>query len=102
MPGTDVQGHLVHSYSEAKNPGDFWFSENQAGQIARLMFLCPCGAAGEVAGVAVARDMADRGGNHPLWSWNGNRKAPTLTPSIQRLDGCRWHGYLTDGVFKPV
>lgn len=42
------------------------------------------------------------------WEWDGNREAPTLTPSILKwqLDkhgkrvGEHWHGYLTAGVFK--
>lgn len=37
----------------------------------------------------------------PHWAWNGNREAPTLTPSIlvHAYEGWStgWHGYLTDG-----
>jgi hypothetical protein len=42
----------------------------------------------------------------PHWNWNGNREAPTLTPSILVhpypgwTDG--WHGYLTDGKLITV
>lgn len=34
------------------------------------------------------------------WVWDGNKEAPSLTPSIgQRC--CTWHGYLTAGKFIP-
>lgn len=40
--------------------------------------------------------------NHACWTWNGNRDAPTLTPSILhwgegKNNPATWHGYLTDG-----
>ena len=34
------------------------------------------------------------------WKWDGNEAKPTLTPSILRKSGCRWHGYLTGGEFR--
>ena len=35
------------------------------------------------------------------WDWDGNREAPTLTPSILcKVSG--WHGYLTNGVLVEV
>jgi len=34
------------------------------------------------------------------WKWDGNREAPTVTPSILHNKGvCGWHGYLTAGMF---
>lgn len=36
------------------------------------------------------------GEGHPVWQWNGNREAPTLTPSINVVG--RWHGWLREGV----
>lgn len=40
------------------------------------------------------------GAGHPVWQWDGNREAPTLSPSIGVLDGkggFRWHGWLRGG-----
>lgn len=91
-------GKRVEGYSQASEPGDFWWTGNPP---MRLTFKCPCGC-GANLGVAVAADPADRGGNHPIWQWNGDLEKPTVTPSIQYLDGCRWHGFLTDGVFKQT
>lgn len=41
------------------------------------------------------------------WKWDGNREAPTLTPSILHWGGGRgepatWHGYLTAGKLVTV
>lgn len=93
---SDVQANRVSGFDGATNPGDFWWTGDPA---VRLSFLCPCGC-GDVGGVAVAPDPNDRGGNHPVWKWDGNLDQPTLTPSIQFTTGCRWHGYLTAGVFR--
>lgn len=35
------------------------------------------------------------GSRHPVWQWDGNREAPTLTPSINVVG--RWHGWLRNG-----
>jgi len=32
---------------------------------------------------------------HPVWQWDGNREAPTLSPSINVIG--RWHGWLRAG-----
>ena len=38
------------------------------------------------------------GGPPPVWTWNGNREKPTLTPSINCV-GCSHHT-ITDGVLR--
>ncbi len=35
------------------------------------------------------------GDSHHAWQWDGNREAPTLTPSINVIG--RWHGWLREG-----
>jgi hypothetical protein len=41
--------------------------------------------------------------DRPHWQRTGDTfDAMTLTPSIQRLGGCRWHGYITNGEAKPA
>lgn len=59
-----------------------------------LHFVCP--GCGQLGGVRFGRDG---------WTWDGNRDAPTCTPSILHRSGdgmteC-WHGYLTAGEFRP-
>lgn len=34
---------------------------------------------------------------HVVWQWDGNREAPTLTPSILHHSHKEWHGYLREG-----
>ena len=36
----------------------------------------------------------------PSWIWNGNREAPTLTPSINVIG--RWHGWLKAGKLETA
>lgn len=89
----DVQGHHVKDFDNMKNPGDFIYSHRN-GQICGMIEVCPCGC-GEMGSINF-----DPNTPGPRWVWNGNQDSPTLTPSILRTVGCKWHGYLTDGVFK--
>lgn len=68
-----------------------------------LLFGCPCGC-GDLRAV----DLAPFN-RRPCWKWDGNREAPTLTPSIliyQMAEGTgerigeHWHGFLTAGEFR--
>ncbi len=42
-------------------------------------------------------NLADRVGNHPVWQWDGNREAPTLSPSILHHSRPEWHGWMRAG-----
>ena len=89
----DVKANRVADYEHAKNPGDFFIIIE--GEHHRLHFLCPCGC-GQLGGVNI--NQADP----HAWRWDGNEEAPTISPSILFLDGCKWHGYLKGGVFKTA
>lgn len=66
-----------------------------------VMFDCPCGTPDEVIFVHVDPPL-DRG---PLladakrnWKREGDSfEAMTLSPSIKKLDGCKWHGFVRNG-----
>lgn len=60
-----------------------------------MAFRCPCGCGRD--GYLPIRPPDDHG---PSWEWNGDRQRPTLKPSIQQVGGCRWHGYLRNGVWE--
>jgi hypothetical protein len=64
-----------------------------------LVVSCPCGG-GEIIGLPI-RLAADPEKKRPCWVWNGNVDAPTITPSVRRLDACKWHGFLTSGEWVP-
>jgi len=74
-------------------PGSAWWARGVDGEIACLRFACPCGC-GSIGTCPVRPGF---GGS--TWQWDGNEASPTLAPSIQKLSGCRWHGYLTNGQF---
>lgn len=62
------------------------------GQEERFGFACPKHAGRECAGLLIA----GRGRNGVAqWNWDGNRDAPTFSPSID-CRGC-WHGYIRAG-----
>jgi hypothetical protein len=89
----NIEGHLNENAEWLRpglEPGTAAWSSGTDGQIAVLRFVCPCGC-GSVGTVPVKSGY----GTH--WTWDGNTELPTLTPSILRMSGCRWHGYLTKG-----
>jgi len=69
--------------------------------ITKLMYICPCGC-GDWRSIHVTETSdASKG-----WRWDGNREAPTLSPSIKHnpgrpgSDDCNWHGHLIAGVWR--
>jgi hypothetical protein len=93
---SEVKANQVRTYPELRNPGDYLLSKNSQGQVIDLAFCCPCGC-GVVSGIRI--DTGNPRQPEPKWQWNGNENCPTVTPSIRKLNGCKWHGFLTDGVF---
>lgn len=79
--------------SEAgRQPGAVEFREWN-GAVGGIAFRCPCGC-GYDSWLPVNRG-AD------CWIWDGNREAPTVTPSILQSGlPCKWHGFLTAGEFR--
>jgi hypothetical protein len=64
------------------------------GKAMSLRYVCPCGCGRLRIVPSVIGEKVER-----RWLWNGNKEKPTLTPSIACRDGCKWHGFITDGVF---
>jgi hypothetical protein len=64
-------------------------------------FACPkgkgrCGYLLIACTTDISRDGQNENGGHAQWEWiNGDRIAPTFTPSIN-CRGC-WHGYIENG-----
>ena len=72
--------------------GEFrWDTENES-----LIYICPCGC-GELRSVPTSRHLGQVG----KWLRGEDDDKPTLAPSIRHLDGCRWHGWLQNGVWTP-
>lgn len=79
-------------FAEGVVAGSFTFERDKV-----IKFTCPCGC-GNINVLQVYR--AGPKPAHTAWFWNGNATTPTLSPSIRDLAHCRFHGYLTDGVWQ--
>lgn len=94
----EVKARRVNDFDvlETENvPGTFMFTTRyDADGHAGMIFVCPCGC-GELGSLSFLNAKDD----HPRWSWNGDEDKPTLKPSIMKTTGCKWHGWLTEGVF---
>jgi len=73
-----------------RQPGAF--SINESGS--HIFCECPCGCGSHMHLPLCTGTKVDR-----AWLWDGRRDAPTLNPSIRDLGGCKFHGYLTAGVW---
>lgn len=65
------------------------------GKASHFCFTCPCGC-GMITALPVQPVSPDG------WHWDGNEKSPSINPSIRQMQGCKWHGYVTKGVFLTV
>lgn len=80
-------------------PGAFAFEkrEGSASIWGYILFTCPCGC-GSFSRLAVG--MGKKPTSSPTWEWNGDREAPTLSPSIHHIG--HWHGWLKAGYFTQA
>lgn len=90
-----VKATLVDDVDEQTGtPGAFGFYINhgapEGSPPAGLIYVCPCGC-GLLGGLAF------RPGAPPAWHWDGNREAPTLSPSVHHVG--HWHGWLRAGMW---
>jgi hypothetical protein len=89
-----VQAVVLVNLGDNAPPGAVAFEAGDHG----LFFVCPCGCGAEDYLPFRGPDGRPR----PSWLWDGNREAPTLSPSIRRTAGCRWHGFLRSGIWEAV
>lgn len=66
-------------------------------------FDCPCGC-GTRCCIEFNNPLDGKGphdASRNLWTRSGDTfEALTLTPSIQRVGGCAWHGFITNGEIR--
>jgi hypothetical protein len=98
---TDLKARRVESlwdpeggYLEFTEPGTYTLGE-RAEQL--LVLACP--GCGRVSGMTVGDPKPDNR-NGATWLLTGPADAPTLQPSINCVGCCKWHGWLTAGVFR--
>ena len=83
----------VDTFNEVKKAGDIHTYQGATESGLYMAFMCPCGDCESVDAVSLPPER------NPGWSWNGSRESATLKPSLHRMTGCKWHGYLTDRQF---
>lgn len=78
--------------AEPPQPGEAWWYVNAKGER-RLYYACPRNPRG-TCGVPILPTKLPNGAG---WSWDGNEERPTLSPSVNCVGGCGWHGWVRDG-----
>lgn len=69
----------------------FEFFSHKDREVAGMIYLCPCGCRRTGA-------LHFRPHPSPSWEWDGNREAPTLSPSVHHVG--HWHGWLRAGIWE--
>jgi len=75
--------------------GDWAFAPDDAKLYLRVP-IDPDHPMGDFVGLPIG----GAGKGYPAWNWDGNREAPTLTPSINVIGV--WHGYLRAGKLETA
>jgi hypothetical protein len=90
-----VLGGNVAKNHFPNQPGEFQFRcEGENSANVKIIFGCPR-RAGSSCSVPVKGEALPTGAGP--WGWDGNFEAPTITPSINCVGGCGWHGFITAG-----
>ncbi len=98
VPFTLIEGDTLPLDAAA---GSAIFLNDLLGEISGMQFKCPCGC-GKAGYVYIQPDKAPRRGKNQ-WTMKGTVRSPTLRPSVHNTGfPCRWHGWLTDGVWRSV
>ena len=92
----------MHStYGELVEPGDFvltnWESGSDGVRPTRLIFKNPACKRFDCCEISIKFGDCKA----PLFGWDGNLEAPTITPSIGCDHRCGWHGHITNGEILP-
>lgn len=99
MSDAAVQFHELENGERNRN----WTKDRTpmpAGREQAFSFQCPkhnrrCGDMVIAGRTSLKRDGNNQNGGVAQWDWNGDRDAPTFTPSVN-CKGC-WHGYIRAG-----
>lgn len=98
--GVDGQTYVRNGFVCELRAGDFKFVDIEceptadATKVDSMDFVCP--RTGKMCGHIIVGYPA-KPAISPSWLWDGNFDAPTLTPSINCVSGCGWHGWLRAG-----
>ena len=93
-----VASNLPTEDAFPENPGEWQIRSYNDGADSglRIVFACP-NQPGQTCGVPLAPMKLPNGAS---WTWDGDKAKPTLTPSINCVGGCGWHGWVKKGVIR--
>lgn len=102
MTGDVVRARRVAEDAPPFLPGEFAYlwPAGEASLPVELWCKCPCGC-----GADRVLPLYREGQPKPApaaWTIDGPLDRPTLRPSIRDVRGCGWHGFLTEGEFRPI
>lgn len=97
---------VANAFKSEGIPGAFDLKKQRSakGFWGHIRFRCPCGC-GSFSRLPIglkekpAHGVAP-GGIEATWEWDGQRKTPTLSPSIHHIG--HWHGWLRKGYFEQA
>lgn len=95
MNNRSAKGRHLSTFAEIQihgNEGDWYFSE---GENPDHLFIYIPGS-----GVVAWPLKPEKAVNGHWWRWDGNRDAPTLTPSLHLIG--QWHGWMRNGELVSV
>lgn len=79
-------------------PGAFNI-EVQSEHHIHILCECPCGCGGAMRLPLHRPGQRSAVHTKASWEWDGSLEKPTLQPSIRDLAGCKYHGFLTAGMW---
>lgn len=85
----------VNGFDDCINPGNFYFQKMEDKEY--IFFMCPCNICHHIVSLPL-----NHVNNGVGWNFNSNYDKPSLTPSIKRIDKCKYHGHLTNGIFTGI
>lgn len=110
LPGP-VKATLVADIDDRTGlPGAFGYyvhADTGDGVMRGMIYCCPCGCSVLHALPFHPLSADDIKNERHGWTWDTNRDAPTLSPSVLSHDGGRegpthWHGWLRAGVWEQA
>lgn len=90
----------LETFDRDGQPGDWCFTTSQSEKPYIAVRLTA--AQDGVAIIPIRPPDAAPEPGRGEWEWDGNREAPTLSPSILHHSEPKWHGYLRAGRLEIV
>lgn len=95
-----VKAQFIADWPEIAPAGAFTLTVDSTGRLSSMIYSCPCGCGNQGCLRFRPLDPADPATNKASWEFNGDKDAPTLSPSVHHVG--HWHGWLQQGFWKQA